>query len=554
MAETEKQMSEPYRWDRLSTTVRTLLDDIESEGSFYAKGVSESANPGLEIEGLGSIGMPVSPHDAQRLIQHSRQAPFGKGTETFVDTSVRNTWEIDAACVVFCHPKWSGFQQSALDEVCHQLGVPDGSQNVRAELYKLLIYEEGAMFKPHKDTEKERGMFGTLVIALPSRHEGGDVSVSFNGKHETLQTSDNSSWSTSYLAWYSDVLHEVLAVTSGYRIVLTYNLVHVGPSAAPAIANGDPRLVALQKVLKEWSRDVDSDSEELSHDPLPGYLIYFLDHEYTDDSLRSENLKSGDYQRVKGLLSIAEAGECECFLAGIEKREHGGCDGLGPEDYAPGERHTILDIDEKSILLRSIVAIDGTKIVENVKIEEEGVIMMEDENEDPFEGDPDDEDFEGWTGNEGAYTTLWYRRSCLIIMPGGSNFGYFIGAAHDHEESFPDNFCNLLNYYGMLDESSGGRGLAELDYLVGLVGEGPQSVGGHKWLANWPNETWPEHQYTGRELAAAAGACLRAGWPDRFTKIMVARPKSAKSRIQSSDFDEFLPYVDRYEFSRLVQG
>lgn len=54
---------------------------------------------------------------------------------------------------------------------------------------------------PDKDTEKTPGMFGTMVIALPSQHDGGDVVVSFNGKSETLQTSSSSAWSTSYLAW-----------------------------------------------------------------------------------------------------------------------------------------------------------------------------------------------------------------------------------------------------------------------------------------------------------------------------------------------------------------
>lgn len=53
-------------------------------------------------------------------------------------------------------------------------------------------------------------------------------------------------------------------------------------------------------------------------------------------------------------------------------------------------------VDEESTLLRSIVSVsDGTKVVEDVSMEEEGVIMRKDEEEDPFEGKPYDEDFEG---------------------------------------------------------------------------------------------------------------------------------------------------------------
>lgn len=33
-------------------------------------------------------------------------------------------------------------------------------------------YEEGGFFQEHRDTEKENGMFATLVIILPSEFEG----------------------------------------------------------------------------------------------------------------------------------------------------------------------------------------------------------------------------------------------------------------------------------------------------------------------------------------------------------------------------------------------
>lgn len=320
MSTIQPSTSEPYRWDRLSDSIRGLLDSLETEGSFSAHGVWEDVNPGLEIEGLGSIGMPISHHDAQRLIQHSRQAPFGKGTETFVDTKVRKTWEIDAAQIRCAHPKWPEIHQSIAESVCRQLGVVNGSTHVELQPYKLLSYDEGAMFKPHKDTEKQRGMIGTVVVCLPSYHEGGDVAVSFNGEHRILQTSVNSSYSTSVLAWYGDVLHEVKPVTKGYRIAMTYNMIHLDSSSStPGVLNGDPRLAALQNIMKDWTHTIDDEDEDLASDPLPGFLVYMLEHQYTDESLCLSGLKGADYRRVKAVLDIAQAGECDCFLATVEK-------------------------------------------------------------------------------------------------------------------------------------------------------------------------------------------------------------------------------------------
>jgi hypothetical protein len=71
-----------------------------------------------------------------------------------VDTSVRNTWEIDASRLKLLHPKRREHKERMLESVCKQLGIIGGASNVEAQLYKLLVYEQGAMFKAHKDTEK----------------------------------------------------------------------------------------------------------------------------------------------------------------------------------------------------------------------------------------------------------------------------------------------------------------------------------------------------------------------------------------------------------------
>jgi len=50
-------------------------------------------------------------------------------------------------------------------------------------------------------SEKAPRMFATLVVALPSKHEGGEVRVTHAGKTEILETSKFSEFDFSYLAW-----------------------------------------------------------------------------------------------------------------------------------------------------------------------------------------------------------------------------------------------------------------------------------------------------------------------------------------------------------------
>ena len=62
---------------------------------------------------------------------------------------------------------------------------------IKAELYKLLVYDPGAFFLRHRDTEKSPGMFGTLVIVLPSEHAGGELVVSHGEKEVTVSLANN---------------------------------------------------------------------------------------------------------------------------------------------------------------------------------------------------------------------------------------------------------------------------------------------------------------------------------------------------------------------------
>lgn len=51
----------------------------------------------------------------------------------------------------------------------HRAG--SGPRSCNNSLYKLLLYEPGSFFLPHRNTGKEDRMFATLVIVLPSIYE-----------------------------------------------------------------------------------------------------------------------------------------------------------------------------------------------------------------------------------------------------------------------------------------------------------------------------------------------------------------------------------------------
>ncbi|PHH91119.1 hypothetical protein CDD83_1600 [Cordyceps sp. RAO-2017] len=275
--------SDAVRADRGKAFKKGLLDAlscIQTPGSFasFAR-LADPPPAGLTVNGIGPITMPLSQSQAEQLVAAARQAPYGKGSETIVDTSVRNTWELDATQFAFENPAWPGYLGWLCRHVAQQLGI---GAPIRAEPYKMLF------------TEKIPSMFGTLIICLPSAHQGGEVVLRHCGQKEVFKTSEAPQ---SFICWYSDVSHEVLPVTSGIRWVLTYNLALDASAHAARTSASLQQLEtqALDAALQRWLAE-DKDSR-----PKP-FIYHTLDHEYTEANTSLKALKTRDLAQVQALL------------------------------------------------------------------------------------------------------------------------------------------------------------------------------------------------------------------------------------------------------------
>ena len=78
----------------INTQLVAILNRVKRPGNFYATGVADLAMPHIEVDSVGSIALPLLPQQLSDLVQVAEQAPYGKGEETLVDTTVRKTWQI----------------------------------------------------------------------------------------------------------------------------------------------------------------------------------------------------------------------------------------------------------------------------------------------------------------------------------------------------------------------------------------------------------------------------------------------------------------------------
>jgi hypothetical protein len=71
-----------------ATELAQLLNGVQRPGDFCAVGTCDVFAPGLEVEGIGPIALPLLPIQAEQLIAVAKRAPFGRGEQTLVDTDV----------------------------------------------------------------------------------------------------------------------------------------------------------------------------------------------------------------------------------------------------------------------------------------------------------------------------------------------------------------------------------------------------------------------------------------------------------------------------------
>ncbi|KAK5171276.1 uncharacterized protein LTR77_004420 [Saxophila tyrrhenica] len=149
------------------------------------------------------------------------------------------------------------------------------SRGNRAELYKLNVCSgPSGMFKAHVDTPRSDMQTGSLVVCLPVPFEGGALAVRHSGREVVYKWGIDKP-AIRWAAFYSDCQHEVLEVTSGHRVTLTYNLF---------LAPGTGLLTGAMKCLDPPSLPLYGHLRKAlttkQFFPKGGYLGFHLAHSY----------------------------------------------------------------------------------------------------------------------------------------------------------------------------------------------------------------------------------------------------------------------------------
>jgi 2OG-Fe(II) oxygenase superfamily len=410
-----------------------VLESLGDSAQFCTAGSLTPVLPGLEVKGVGNVGMPISAADARRLIEQASPAPYGRGEETIVDTKVRRVWQIEPRQFTLANTAWDAFVDGIVDTARKEFGI---RKKVQHELYKLLIYEKGSFFAPHRDTEKIAGMFATLVVCLPARHEGGTLLVTHDGETKQIDFGGAAAeFHVQYAAFYADCRHEIAPVTSGYRVCLVYNLAIPRQKTQPAPPVNSQAVAEVAKLLPPLFAAGARDK-----------IAIPFKHHYTEAALDPRELKGADSARLAVLVQAAERLGYQVFVALLTHHQSGSPDYGTMSTSRSRRRYRRFDGDwdddvsgedddaefeevfEESRLLDHWLDPQGRKQpFGTMSFEEEELVSSGAEEDCPYK-----QEISEATGNEGATMERWYRQAVVVLWPRDRYFRILAGEGPAH--------------------------------------------------------------------------------------------------------------------------
>ena len=385
--------------------LEALLHSIDRPGDYCTQGRRFVPMPRVEVAGAGVLSFPVTPSQAQVLISAAERAPYGRGEQTLVDSSVRACWQIDAEQVTVTGGVWCDTLADIVARAATGLGCPPA--HTEAHLYKLLVYEPGGFFAAHRDTEKVDGMIGTMVLSLPVAGAGGELIIRHKGRETVVDLRSEEPSELAFAAFYADCIHETRPVSAGHRIALVYHLILRKRAAAGSLQNAPDFSAQEARIAARLRKSETADGNK---------LVWLLEHDYSESGLSFDGLKNADAAVGGALRRAAHRADHALHAAVLHIEESGLADESGGVPYGVDPHDldwTMDEVFDSEIWLDGWIAPDGTRAdygrVPLLPGEPLPAGALDD-------AEPDDQRV-NITGNEGVQLSHSYRRAALVLWP-----------------------------------------------------------------------------------------------------------------------------------------
>ncbi|KAJ6552254.1 hypothetical protein DFH09DRAFT_1167496 [Mycena vulgaris] len=251
--------------------------------------VAQAANPCLEIDGIGVVGLPLSANDAQVLLSD---------THAFGSASGLKRPEIATDKVRYTNPEWDAWFQKEAGLVCTAL--------VGRKAKPVCRFQKLVLEGPDAQVPSNEGI-AKLVVVLPSLFQGGDILFEHGIQSTTVRLAPESQLLTSIVATYPAVKSTMTAVTSGYRLSLHYIPEPVADNPIPPVPDTDGAALALRQALVGWK-------EGSTADKAAEIVACFLQRKYAWEGFTLQALAGPDALLMAHLSRLATEFDYQLYL------------------------------------------------------------------------------------------------------------------------------------------------------------------------------------------------------------------------------------------------
>lgn len=396
-----------------------ILRTVKRTGNFCTSGTLSTKIPQVSVDGVGKLSFPVPNDICRKLIMVASKSPYGKGEKTIIDETVRKSWQIELSQVKIDDAKWFPILSQIDKRVAEDLGLPEF--DTFSDMYKLLVYEPGGFFAPHKDSEKEPGMVATLVISLPVEGSGGELVVQHGNNKCVIDMCSDDASALHYAAFYADCVHEIKPVREGYRIALVFNLlvneIEEDFSSAPDHHQQIGEVADFLNNLKTTNWFCPAIDETTNRNKGVHKIVWPLEHGYSEDGISFSAMKGIDRTHA---LVLKEAAACVDFsirAAIWHATLHGGpsdFDSLLDSDGYPMGEIEMEEVHDEEFFLDDWMSPDGHSLsYGQIPLNQHEVVS----NESLQDIIPDENWVDESYGNEGVTVSQAYRISALVLWP-----------------------------------------------------------------------------------------------------------------------------------------
>ena len=220
---------------------------------------------------------------------------------------------------------------------------------------------------------RSTNMFGTMLVVLPSMSKGGPFFLRYGEHVKEFDCVSKDLCEVTVMAWYTSVSYEMHAISSSYRLVLSYDLVYTSPSILPSVpshSHWTAFLDAIRPILIDWKQE-----QKFG----PDKVVIGLKNTYPADSVCGDILYGPDTGLLELLCAAADEIGIRVGFAVI-KHKLGGPD--EPDFPFPKPSYLRLPDDDdyeegRFTWIEQIKRADGTVVKEVVDEVEYGQMIPE---------------------------------------------------------------------------------------------------------------------------------------------------------------------------------